>query len=222
MGKSVTTTIPLWTIGLPLAAVLLLALKTLHIIPADAGLVLIAAALLLGATVFSAVHHAETVALKLGEPFGSLLLAVAVTVIEVALIVSMMLSGGPDAARLPRDTAFAAVMIICNGVVGLCCSRRRAPPRAGLPAGGRSGGPGRAGGTGDADAGSAQCGGDTPGPVFSPAQLGSRASPPWCFTAASSSCRPCATATSFCRPAAAARRTRPAPRKARPSSASRC
>ena len=56
----------------------------------------------------------------MGEPFGSLVLAVAVTVIEVALIVSLILSGGPDKAALARDTVFAAVMIVCNGIVGLC------------------------------------------------------------------------------------------------------
>jgi Ca2+:H+ antiporter len=65
------------------------------------------------------VHHAEVVALRVGEPFGSLVLAVAVTVIEVALIVTLMLFGGPKAASLPRDTVFAAVMITCNGIMGL-------------------------------------------------------------------------------------------------------
>jgi Ca2+:H+ antiporter len=68
----------------------------------------------------AALHHAEVVAHRAGEPFGSLVLAVAVTVIEVALVVSMMLSGSPSAAELARDTVFAAVMIVCNGVVGLC------------------------------------------------------------------------------------------------------
>ena len=75
---------------------------------------------LLAGTVFAAVHHAEVVAARVGEPFGSLVLAVAVTVIEVALIVSLILSGGPDKAALARDTVFAAVMIVCNGIVGLC------------------------------------------------------------------------------------------------------
>ncbi len=73
---------------------------------------------LIGA-VLAAVHHAEVVALRVGEPFGSLVLAVAVTVIEVALIVTLMLSGGEDAATLARDTVFAAVMICLNGIVGL-------------------------------------------------------------------------------------------------------
>ena len=68
----------------------------------------------------AAVHHAEVVAHRVGEPFGTLVLAVAVTVIEVSLILSMMMSSGAAAATLPRDTIYAAVMIICNGVVGLC------------------------------------------------------------------------------------------------------
>ena len=72
------------------------------------------------AAVFAAVYHAEVVAARVGEPFGTLVLAVAVTVIEVALVVSVMLGGGPDKAALARDTVFAAVMIVCNGVVGLC------------------------------------------------------------------------------------------------------
>jgi len=68
--------------------------------------------------VLSAVYHAEVVAHRVGEPFGSLVLAVAVTVIEVALIVTLMLTGGSDKAALARDTVFAAVMITCNGIVG--------------------------------------------------------------------------------------------------------
>ena len=71
-------------------------------------------------TVFAAVYHAEVVAHCVGEPFGSLVLAVAVTVIEVALIVSMMVAGGVETTGLARDTVFAAVMIVCNGIVGLC------------------------------------------------------------------------------------------------------
>ena len=78
----------------------------------------IAAALV--AAVFAALHHAEVVAHRTGEPFGTLILALAITVIEVALIISMMLSGGPSVPELARDTLFATVMIICNGVIGLC------------------------------------------------------------------------------------------------------
>ena len=74
---------------------------------------------LIGA-VIAAVHHAEVVAHRVGEPFGTLVLAVAVTVIEASLILSMMFAGGEEMATLPRDTIYAAVMIICNGVVGMC------------------------------------------------------------------------------------------------------
>jgi Ca2+:H+ antiporter len=72
------------------------------------------------ATVFAAVHHAEVVAHRVGEPFGTLVLAVAVTVIEVALVVSLMLAAPADKAGLARDTVFASVMIAGNGIVGLC------------------------------------------------------------------------------------------------------
>ena len=65
-------------------------------------------------TVFAAVYHAEVVAHRVGEPFGSLVLAVAVTIIEVALIVSMMVAGRADTTGLARDTVFAAVVIVCK------------------------------------------------------------------------------------------------------------
>jgi Ca2+:H+ antiporter len=77
-------------------------------------------AIALVGAVLAAVHHAEVVAHRVVEPFGTLVLAVAVTVIEASLILSMMLAGGASAAALPRDTIYAAVMIICNGVVGAC------------------------------------------------------------------------------------------------------
>jgi len=84
------------------------------------GFVGAAAGAVLIATVFAAVYHAEVVAHRTGEPFGTLVLAVAVTVIEVALIVSVMVSAPAEKAGLARDTVFAAVMIVCNGIVGLC------------------------------------------------------------------------------------------------------
>jgi Ca2+:H+ antiporter len=79
----------------------------------------VAGAILIGA-VFAAVYHAEVVAHRIGEPFGTLVLALAVTVIEVALIVSVMIGVAADKAGLARDTVFAVVMIVCNGIVGLC------------------------------------------------------------------------------------------------------
>jgi len=84
------------------------------------GVVAAAAGAVLIATVFAAVYHAEVVAHRVGEPFGTLVLAVAVTVIEVALIISVMLAAPAEKAGLARDTVFAAVMIVCNGIVGLC------------------------------------------------------------------------------------------------------
>src|SRR3954453_5240658 len=86
---------------------------------ASAAVYAVAGAALFG-TVFAAVYHAEVVAHRVREPFGTLVLALAVTVIEAALIVSLMASGGEDTAGLARDTVFAAVMIICNGLVGVC------------------------------------------------------------------------------------------------------
>jgi len=74
----------------------------------------------LGVAGLVAVHHAEVIAHRVGEPFGTLVLALVVTAIEAALVLSMMKAGGEDMAVLPRDAIYAAVMIICNGVVGLC------------------------------------------------------------------------------------------------------
>ncbi len=105
-----------WTVvAPPLAAVVLAISWGSHpgpITGAGIGIALIAA-------VLAAVHHAEVVAHKVGEPFGSLLLAVAVTVIEVGLIVTLMASGSGETSTLARDTVFAAVMITINGIVGL-------------------------------------------------------------------------------------------------------
>ena len=84
------------------------------------GLIAAVAGVALLATVFAAVYHAEVVAHRVGEPFGTLVLALAVTVIETALIVSVMIAAPAEKAGLARDTVFAAVMIVCNGIVGLC------------------------------------------------------------------------------------------------------
>src|SRR4051794_25111276 len=105
-----------WTNSVPALAAVALAL-TWGTKPGTAVLVVVA--VLLAGSVLAAVHHAEVVAHRVGEPFGSLILAVAVTVIEVGLIVTLMASGGDDASTLARDTVFAAAMITCNGIVGL-------------------------------------------------------------------------------------------------------
>ena len=83
------------------------------------GLALLCGAALAGAVIVG-VHHAEVVAHRVGEPFGTLVLALAVTAIESSLILSMMIAGGRDMAVLARDSLYAAVMLICTGVVGLC------------------------------------------------------------------------------------------------------
>ncbi|MFL9834124.1 calcium:proton antiporter [Chryseobacterium terrae] len=80
----------------------------------------IIAGILLTGSVLSAVHHAEVVAHKVGEPYGTIILALCITIIEVALIVSLMVAGGEQAITLARDTVFAAVMIILNGIIGIC------------------------------------------------------------------------------------------------------
>jgi Ca2+:H+ antiporter len=106
-----------WTSVVPLLSLALIGLGIA--VPVGPLLASVAGLALIG-SVLASVHHAEVVAHRVGEPFGTLILAVAVTVIEVALIVSMMLAGGPDKSTLPRDTIFSAIMIICNGAVGLC------------------------------------------------------------------------------------------------------
>jgi Ca2+:H+ antiporter len=84
------------------------------------GLVFAAVLLvILFGTVFAAVHHAEVIAERIGEPFGTLLLTLSVTIIEVALIATIML-GEKAVPTLARDTVFAVVMIVCNGLVGIC------------------------------------------------------------------------------------------------------
>ena len=107
----------------PALAMLMFAVATglgLNFTPSVGGLLfaVVLLAILFG-TVFAAVHHAEVIAERIGEPYGTLLLTLAVTIIEVALIATIMLGEKPQPA-LARDTVFAVVMIVCNGLVGLC------------------------------------------------------------------------------------------------------
>ncbi|MGH4027496.1 calcium:proton antiporter [Actinomycetota bacterium Odt1-20B] len=106
-----------WTAVVPVIAAVLLALTWGRDL---SGIVVALVTLVLAGAVLAAVHHAEVIAHRVGEPFGSLVLAVAVTIIEVALIVTLMADGGDKSATLARDTVFAAVMITCNGIVGVC------------------------------------------------------------------------------------------------------
>src|ERR1700726_2719539 len=86
--------------------------------PGGLGFAAVLLVILFG-TVFAAVHHAEVIAHQIGEPFGTLLLTLAVTIIEVALIATIML-GEKAAPTLAHDTVFAVVMIVCNGLAGIC------------------------------------------------------------------------------------------------------
>ena len=109
-----------WTFAAPLAALALFGLEQAGLLHPEASSIAALSGLLLLASVFAAVHHAEVVALRVGEPFGSVLLALAVTVIEASLIVTAMLSGGAAENSLARDSVYSAVAIVLNGVVGLC------------------------------------------------------------------------------------------------------
>ncbi len=104
--------LPLWSLILPVVAWLLYFVG----IKDSLALQVLGGVFLIG-SVLSAVHHAEVVAHKVGEPFGTIILALAITVIEVALIVSLMVAGD-DTAHLAKDTVFAAIMLILNGILG--------------------------------------------------------------------------------------------------------
>ncbi|MFZ6863975.1 calcium:proton antiporter [Undibacterium sp. Ji67W] len=112
----ITPVLPRWSIFIPVFAWFALGGVLLHL----GSLYAIVLTIALFGGVLTAVYHAEVVAHKIGEPFGTLLLALAVTLIEVALIVSLMLSGGETTAGLARDTVFAAIMVILTGIIGLC------------------------------------------------------------------------------------------------------
>jgi Ca2+:H+ antiporter len=108
---------PLWSWLVPASALGLL----LVAVAGNVGTVLAAmCGIALAAVVLVAVHHAEVVASRLGEPYGTLVLALAVTAIETALILSMMLEAREETATLARDAIYAAVMIICSGAIGVC------------------------------------------------------------------------------------------------------
>jgi Ca2+:H+ antiporter len=108
--------LPPWALLAPIVAWIVIG-TTGHA-PGGALLFLVAGSLV--ACVLASVHHAEVIAERLGEPFGTLVLTMAVTVIEVSLIVSLMSAGGHEAAALARDTVFATLMLILNAVIGLC------------------------------------------------------------------------------------------------------
>lgn len=105
-----------WTIIIPILAWLLF---FSGLIDNSSVFQLIASGLLI-LSVMSAVHHSEIIAEKVGEPYGTIILAISITVIEVSIIVSLMVTEGEEATSLARDTVYAATMLILNGIVGLC------------------------------------------------------------------------------------------------------
>lgn len=118
LSKRYKISLPLWSVFLPILSLVVLLLTN---VVEPSAIFSIAMGATLIAVVLAAVHHAEVVAHKVGEPFGTLILALAITVIEVSLIVSIMLSdktGG--SAMLARDTVFAAIMILLTGIIGIC------------------------------------------------------------------------------------------------------
>ncbi len=108
-----------WTVVVPLLGVFAVAASLSGMIPQGNVIVALCVTLLLGACVFSAVHHAEVIAAKLGEPYGSIILALAVTVLEAGLILSLMVSAGENGNTIARDTVYSAIMIITTGIVGV-------------------------------------------------------------------------------------------------------
>ena len=116
MKKEIAPHLPYWSIIIPLITGIFFLIKPSTM---SFQFILVLSVGLIG-TILAAVHHAEVVALKVGEPLGTLVLAIAITVIEVALIVSLMLAGGEGTEFLARDTIFATEMIILNGIVGGC------------------------------------------------------------------------------------------------------
>jgi Ca2+:H+ antiporter len=111
---------PSWCWAAPLLAAALVGAKLAGLISPANAFVVAAAIVFLGGAVFAAVHHAEVLAVRIGEPFGSILLALSITALEVGLIISVMAAGSADSNAIARDTVYAVVMIVLNGVVGLC------------------------------------------------------------------------------------------------------
>lgn len=105
-----------WTIIIPALAWLLFFSGLIH----DSAFFKILASVMLVLSVMSAVHHSEIIAERVGEPYGTIILAISITVIEVSIIVSLMMSEGDGAVSLARDTVYSATMLILNGIVGLC------------------------------------------------------------------------------------------------------
>lgn len=111
---------PWWTWAAPAVAIATCATSAFALHGAVPIAIFLLAVPVLFASVFAAVHHAEIVAHRIGQPFGFILLALSVTAIEVSLIVKILLSSPKIPSAIARDTVFAEIMIVLNGIVGLC------------------------------------------------------------------------------------------------------
>ncbi len=111
---------PVWSILVPVVGILAASITVLNLLNTGNSIAAVALAVLLGACVFASVHHAEIIAAKTGEPYGSIVLALAVTVLELGLILSLMIAAPDGGPTIARDTVFSAIMIITTGIVGLC------------------------------------------------------------------------------------------------------
>ncbi len=204
MTSRLATLTSRWTAILPVAALVVFALAWHRDLPWVAVAVV---SVFLGGAVLAAVHHAEIIAHRVGEPYGSLVLAVAVTVIEVALIVTLVTTGAKGSESLARDTVFAAIMITCNGIVGVSLL---AATRKGQVAHFNAEGTGartrrrwaRSRRCASCSRRSRRAGRDR---SSRPASSASRPWHRWACTPCSSRCRPSGTATTSCRPGATAR-----------------
>lgn len=111
---------PWWSWAAPLAGIALIGIVQGQFVSMTSIIVTLAAVAMLCGAVFAAVHHAEVLAVKIGQPFGSILLALSITALEVGLILSVMASGSAGSQTIARDTVYSVVIIVLNGIVGLC------------------------------------------------------------------------------------------------------
>lgn len=119
MSANIQAGNPLWTIVCPLLVVALVVIYSFGALPTHPLAVAFEVGFL-AVAVFSAVHHAELVGARVGEPFGSIILAIAVTVIEVGLIAVLMRAASNGGPTIARDTVYSAVMLVLTGLIGIC------------------------------------------------------------------------------------------------------
>lgn len=110
---------PWWTVAFPIISAALVLLYFSGLLPKGSGILLLVEVVLLCGVVFAAVHHAEVVSARVGEPYGAIILAVAVTIIEAGLIVALMLAADNGGPTIARDTVYAAVMLVLTGLIGI-------------------------------------------------------------------------------------------------------